>query len=193
MEENKNNIGSISEIGSGGLMNPDDIIKKFRITKGMVVADFGCGAGYFTIPIAKLITNSGKVYAIDVLNSSLESVSSKAKIYGLLNIETIRANVEIINGSKIEDKTVDLVVLANILFQCNDYNSVISEAKRVTKENGKIVIIDWIPDKVPLGPKFEHCLSEEDVKKLSISNGLRSMGSFNAGSKHYGIIFSIIK
>ncbi len=193
MEEKKNDVGAISEIGSGGLMNPDDIIKKFNITKGMKVADFGCGAGYFTIPIAKLITNSGKVYAIDVLNSALESVSSKAKIYGLLNVETIRANIEIINGSKIEDKTIDLVVLANILFQCNDYDSVVSEAKRVVKGDGKIVIIDWIPDKVPLGPKFEHCLSEEDVKKLSIRNGLKSIDNFNAGSKHYGMIFSVIE
>ena len=128
MEENKNDTGIISEVGSGGLMNPDDIIKKIGVTSGMIIADFGCGAGYFTIPIAKLVTNSGKVYAIDVLNSALESVLSKAKIYGLLNIETTRANIETIGGSKIKDGSVDLAVLANILFQCNDYDSVLGES-----------------------------------------------------------------
>ena len=193
MEENKNDIGIISEVGSGGLMNPDDIIKKIGVASGMIVADFGCGAGYFTIPIAKLVTNSGKVYAIDVLNSALESVLSKAKIYGLLNIETTRANIETIGGSRIKDSSIDLAVLANILFQCNDYDSVIGEAKRIIKNDGKIVIIDWIPDKVPLGPKFEHCLSEEDVKKLSIKNGLKIIKKLDAGSKHYGMIFSVIR
>ncbi len=193
MEENQNNAGVISALGSGGLMNPEEVIKEIDIKSGMIVADFGCGAGYFTIPIAKLVKNSGKVFAVDVLKSALGSVISKAKLFGLLNIETLRANVEIVGGSKIKDGSVDLVILANILFQCNDYDSVINEAKRITRENGKIVIIDWIPDKVPLGPKFERCLSEEDVKKLSIRNGLKIIKKLNTNSRHYGMIFSVIK
>ena len=192
MEYNQNNSGPIDKVGSGGLMNPDEIIEELNIRSGMIVADFGCGAGYFSIPIARIIGNSGKLYVIDVLSSALNSVLSKAKLYGLLNIETIRGNIESIGGSKIQDKNVDIVILANILFQCNDYDSVISESKRVLKNNGRIVIIDWIPDKVPLGPKFEHCLSEDDIKKLSIKNGLKITGRINTGSHHYGMVFSVV-
>ena len=61
----------INKIGSGGFMNPDKIVAELNIKSGMIVADFGCGAGYFTIPIAKIIKNSGKIYAIDVLNETL--------------------------------------------------------------------------------------------------------------------------
>ncbi|MCK4918860.1 MAG: methyltransferase domain-containing protein [Candidatus Pacebacteria bacterium] len=193
MDYNQNNSGEINQIGSGGLMNPDSIIEDLNIKDGMTVADFGCGAGYFTIPIAKIVKNSGKVYAIDVLNSSLESVSSKAKLYGLLNITTIRANVEAKGSLEIEDKSTDFVILANILFQTNDYDSVLNEAKRITKNDGKIVIIDWIPNKIPMGPKFEHCLSENDIKKLAIKNGLKAIKVINAGSNHYGMVFSVIR
>lgn len=193
MEENINNNGIISKIGSGGLMNPNNIVRNFNISRGMIVADFGCGAGYFTIPIAKLVKSSGKVYAIDVLKDVLENVLSKAKIDRLLNIKTVRANIEIVGGTKIKDKSVDLAVLANILFQCNDYDSVINEAKRILKKRGKIIIIDWIPDKVPLGPKFEHSLSEENIKKIATKNGLKITESFSAGDKHYGMIFSVIE
>ncbi|MCK5413388.1 MAG: methyltransferase domain-containing protein [Candidatus Pacebacteria bacterium] len=193
MDYNQNNSGEINQIGSGGLMNPDSIIEDLNIKDGMTVADFGCGAGYFTIPIAKIVKNSGKVYAIDVLNSSLESVSSKAKLYGLLNITTIRANVEAKGSLEIEDKSTDFVILANILFQTNDYDSVLNEAKRITKDDGKIVIIDWIPNKIPMGPKFEHCLSENDIKKLAIRNGLKAIKTINAGSNHYGMVFSVIR
>jgi len=181
-------MNNINEIGSGGFMNPDKIVEELRIKSGMFVADFGCGAGYFTIPIAKAIKNSGKIYAIDVLNETLENVLSKAKLYDLLNIKTVRANVETVGGSKIEDSSVDLVVLANILFQCNDHNSVLTEAKRILKKDGSIVVVDWIPQKVPLGPKYEHCLSEENVKKLSIKNGLKIIRKIDAGSQHYGMV-----
>ena len=179
----------INKSGSGGFMNPDNIIAELEITSGMIVADFGCGAGYFTIPIAKIVKNSGKVYAIDVLTSSLEDISSKAKLYGLLNIETMRANIEIVGGTKIKDNSVNLILLANVLFQCNDYDSVFGEAKRVLKNGGKIVAIDWIPKEVPLGPKFEHCLSENDMKKLAIKNGLKFVKEIDTGDHHYGMVF----
>ena len=70
-------------------MNPNKIVENLNIKSGMIVADFGCGAGYFTIPIAKAIKNSGKIYAIDVLSGALENVLSKAKLYDLLNIKTV--------------------------------------------------------------------------------------------------------
>ena len=181
----------INKIGSGGFMNPDKIVEELNIKSGMIVADFGCGAGYFTIPIAKKIKNSGKIYAIDVLNESLENVLSKAKLYDLLNVKTVRANIETIGGSKIDNASVDLVILANILFQCNDHNSVLTETKRILKDSGSIVIIDWIPKKVPLGPKYEHCLSEENIKKLSIKNGLKVVKKIDAGNQHYGMVLKI--
>lgn len=172
-------------------MNPDKIVEELNIKSGMIVADFGCGAGYFTIPIAKKIKNSGKIYAIDVLNESLENVLSKAKLYDLLNVKTVRANIEMIGGSKIDNASVDLVILANILFQCNDHNSVLTEAKRILKDSGSIVIIDWIPKKVPLGPKYEHCLSEENIKKLSIKNGLKVVKKIDTGNQHYGMVLKV--
>lgn len=191
MEVN-NNLEPILNIGSGGFMNPDTIVDNLNIKSGSVVADFGCGAGYFSIPLAKKVSNGGKVYAIDVLKDPLEAVLSKAKLYGLRNIEIIRANVETAGGTKLNDRSVDVVILANILFQCNDYNSVLSEAKRVLKDSGEIVIIDWIPEKIKMGPKFEHCLTENDVKKLAIRNSFKFAREINAGDRHYGMVFSLI-
>lgn len=192
MENNENYTEIMNQAGSGGFMNPEEIVKKLDIKSGMTIADFGCGAGYFTIPIAKLVRNSGKVYAVDVLSSALEAVASKAKLYGLMNIKSIRANVEVVGGLKMEDKSVDLVVLANILFQCADHNSVLIEAKRILKDTGRIIIIDWVPKKIPLGPKFEHCLSEDYIKKLAIKNSLKFIRDVDISCHHYCMIFKKI-
>lgn len=187
MEKHQNSV-VMSKAGSGGFINQDEIIKAIGIKNGMIIVDLGCGAGYFTIPMARMLNNTGKVYAVDVLSAALDSVLSQKKLYGLLNVETIRANVEVLGGTKIPDGKADLVILANILFQCADQDSVFQEAKRILAPEGKIVVIDWVPNNAALGPKFESCISEETAKKVAIKNGLKAIKELPTGSTHYGFI-----
>ena len=39
-------------LGTGGFLNPESLVNKFGLMLGMSVADFGSGAGYFTILMA---------------------------------------------------------------------------------------------------------------------------------------------
>ncbi len=182
----------IPKVGSGGFINQDEIIRQLGLANGMVIADLGCGAGYFTVPMARMLQNSGKIYAVDVLSSALEAVSSQAKLYGIMNLETVHANVEVADGTRIPNGSCDLVVLANILFQCADRDTVLQEAKRIMRPNGRMVVIDWIPNNAALGPKFENCFSEAEAKKLAITNGLKAVKDIAAGSTHYGFILESV-
>lgn len=191
MEVSQNSISSKNE-ESSGFIKQEDIVKNFSIVKGMRVADLGCGAGYFTIPIAKLLGSSGKIYAVDVLNTALEFVDSQAKLFGFTNVETVRANIESIGGTKIADGSVNLVLMANILFQCNNPDAALQEAKRILTPEGRLVIIDWIPDKFFLGPKFNKCISEEEAKKIAIRNGLKVVKDIPTGKMNYGFMLQSI-
>ena len=174
-------------------MSPEKIINQIDIKEGDVVADFGCGAGYFVIPIAKKVGNSGNVYAIDVLASALESVESKAKLEGLLNIKTIRANLEVSNGSKMNSQIADFVILANILYQTNSNGrpAILTESKRVLKSSGQLAVIDWTPGKNFLGVENKNCVSGEEIKELAAKTGFRFERSFVADGGHYGLLFTI--
>jgi len=191
MEESKNAVSAV-RAGTGGLINQDRIIAQLGIKNGMIIADLGCGAGYFTIPMAKALHNTGQVYAVDVLAFALESVMSQAKLYGLLNVRVKRANVETVGGTGIEAGKVDMAVMVNILFQCQDRDAVFQEAKRILAPGGRIVVIDWIPNNIALGPKFEHCLSEEMAKRIAIKNGLKVIQIIEAGETHYGFILESV-
>ena len=107
--------------GSGGFMNPQRIAGYFGITPGMKIADFGSGAGYFTLVLAKIVGESGMVTAVDILDSALDTLRARAKAEGLENIEIVRSNLEIPGGSGLGNDSQDLVLLANILFFCEHY------------------------------------------------------------------------
>ena len=192
MNEQKQS-GDILQTGTGSFMNPEKIINHLDIKKGNVVADFGCGAGYFTVPIAKKVGDSGQVYAIDVLQSALESVESKVKLEGLLNVKTVRANLEANNNLKLGDQVADFVVLANILYQTgsNGRPAVLAESKRVLKNSGQLVVIDWVPESNSLGIESKNCVSEEEIKNLAAKTGFRFERSFSVGGDHYGLAFNI--
>src|SRR4030043_1824876 len=156
--------------GTGGFLHPEEIIRQFNIKRGMQVADFGCGAGYFTLSLAKVVSE-GKIYAFDVIEQALESVRSRAKIQGFLNIETKRCNLEIFGSSGLTDNSVDLVLLANILFQSSDKAAIIREGTRVLKKGGQMIIIDWQADQ-PMGPPKDLVISMDEMKQIAEKQGL---------------------
>lgn len=167
-------------------LNPSKILEELELKEDMTAADFGSGSGGWAIPLAKKL-EEGKVYAIDILAEPLSALESKAKLGKVFNIETIRSDIETEKGSKLHPDSCDLVLMTNLLFQCEDRKGVMQEGKRVLKPGGKILIVDWKPD-VLLGPK-EGRVSADDVKKIAEDLGLKLEEEFEAGKYHYGLVF----
>lgn len=58
------------------LQNPRKILRRY-IHPGMTVLDLGCGNGYFTLEMARLLDKRGKVIAADVQKGMLEILKKK--------------------------------------------------------------------------------------------------------------------
>ena len=170
-----------------GFLNPAEVLKQLKLKKGMIAADFGCGSGGWVIPLAKIL-EEGKIYAIDILEEPLSALKGRAKLEKILNVETIRSNVEAKNGSKLSDNSCDLVLMTNLLFECDDKKIVLEEGKRVLKPGGKILVVDWIKDN-PLTPEIEW-VDFSQIKKIAKDLDLKLEKEFKAGLYHYGLIFS---
>ncbi|MBU4142393.1 class I SAM-dependent methyltransferase [Patescibacteria group bacterium] len=177
------------ESGTGGFINPEKVIGQLDIKPGMVVADFGCGHGYFTLPMAKIVGPEGRVWAVDVLPEALEAVRSRAQLEGAVNIETSRGNLEINGGSRLADNFVDLVLLHNVLFQSQKKSDIIKEARRVLKIGGVFVLVDWNKEPSTIGPPGGWRLSLDEAKALAAEEGFAFNKVFDAGEYHYGLMF----
>lgn len=169
-----------------GFLDPNKVLKQLKLKENMTAADFGCGSGGWTIPLAKKLED-GLVYAIDILDEPLSALRGRAVLEKIQNIRTIRSNVEDKNGSKLSDSSVDLVLISNLLFQIEKRKEVFAEAKRILKNNGKILVVDWEIE-ADLGPE-EGRVSAEEVKKIAEEFGLKLEKEFEAGIYHYGLIF----
>lgn len=174
--------------GTGGFLNPDKIAQAFNLKSGEHVADFGCGAGYFTISMGKIVGPQGNVYALDIAETALESVRSKAMLAGLLNIKTIRTNLEEKNSSGFTNESMDAVLLANILFQSRQKGDIMREACRVLKPQGELVIIDWQGGKL-FGPPKDLIVAQSEIKNIATKLKIKYERDFPAGNSHWGMVF----
>jgi len=168
-----------------GFLNPSEVLKQLKLRKDMIACDFGCGSGGWVIPLAKIL-EEGKIYGIDILEEPLSALKGRAKLEKIFNIETIQSNVEAKNGSRLTDNSCDLVLMTNLLFECDDKKIVLEEGKRVLKPGGKILVVDWIKDN-PLTPEIEW-VDFEEIKKIAKELDLKLEKEFEAGAYHYSLI-----
>jgi ubiquinone/menaquinone biosynthesis C-methylase UbiE len=174
-------------------LNPQEIVKLFPLKEGSIVADFGCGSGYFSLAMANLVKPSGKIIALDIWQPALDALGFRVKLEGLSNvIQTKWANLEQEKGSGLENNSCDLVLVANILFEIEDKNTLIQEAKRILKNNGYLVIIEWQPDKLP-SKEMLFPISKEEAMTLVEKEGFVIEREFSLGITHYGFLAKIKK
>lgn len=169
-------------------VDPVSIIRKLELAPGSVVVDFGCGAGYFTLEAAKAVGNEGKVYALDILPTALEAVASRAKVLGLENVEGKRVNLEKIGGSGLSSDSVDWVILKDMLFQNNNKEIILQEIARILKQEGRVFLMEWMPQEILVGPQEGTRISEEDLRLLLEKMGLHPEQNIPAGDFHYALL-----
>lgn len=170
-------------------LDPNRIVASFGLEKGEHVADFGAGHGFFAIPMARAVGGDGAVYAIDVQKSVLDVIRSRARAEHLLNIQPVWADVEQPAGSRIKDRYIDFVLIANILFQAENKEAVIREAHRILREGGRLAVIEWNEAPAPLGPPLVLRVKKNAAVELCRGAGFSNSEEFDAGSHHYGLLF----
>ena len=170
-------------------LNPQSVIDQAGLSPGMRVADFGCGTGDFALAAARAVGADGQVSAIDIQDSALSSTRSKARIAGVLNIELIKANLEVYKSSALPDESQDAVLLTNILFQTENKNGIIKESFRVLREGGALVFVDWLKE-ADFGPARGWRLEKDETKALIEKEGFIFKKEISAGAFHFGMVFS---
>lgn len=178
-----------NQTANNNFLDPKRMVALFELKPGDHVADFGAGHGYFTIAMAHAVGGDGKVYAIDIQKPVLEIIRARARVEHLLNIEYIWADLDQYGGSKIKERFLDFVIIANVLFQAEQKHILAQEAFRVLRSGGRIATIEWDTTAAPMGPPLESRIPRGQALRIFNEAGFTSDREFAAGAHHYGILF----
>lgn len=118
------------------LQNPRKILEPF-IHPGMTVVDLGCGPGFFTIEIAKMLKNQGKVIAVDLQAGMLEKVRQRMNGFE----ETIDLHQCSVDKIGLSEKA-DFILVFYMIHEVPNKEKLFDELKTILKPGGKLLIVE---------------------------------------------------
>ncbi len=133
----------------GVWQNPELVIKKLGNLTGKIVADVGSGTGYFTIPISRV---AKKVIAIDIEQRYLDYIEDYKLEIPIEQAEVIETRLTVEDEPNLHTDEVDAVLMVNVFYYLKnrtDYMRIVNDALR---ENGLLVLVDFKPGDMPVGP-----------------------------------------
>lgn len=167
------------------------LMQDLDLQESMTYADLGVGtSAHFIFQAARIVGDTGRAYALDIMKQVLEATNSRAKSDGLLQIKTVWTDLEVYGAAKeVTNESVDRMSIINLLFQTKHDEHVFNEANRMLKPGGKCIVIDWQPDLAGFGPPQESRTSLDKVRKMANVVKWKEVQEFNVSKYHFGIIF----
>lgn len=175
---------------AGAFLDTQRIVSSVGVVQGSHAADLGCGSGYITMALAKAVGKNGIVTAVDIMEEPLESVHTKAEAAGLMNVRVVRANLEVLGGTKIADASQDISAVVNVLFQSQKKEAILAEAVRMLKPRGKLLLVDWKKGVAGFGPPDSLRTDEATLTSLCVAAGVRLERAIDAGAYYTGLLFT---
>jgi ubiquinone/menaquinone biosynthesis C-methylase UbiE len=169
-------------------LNPSEVMAQSGLMMGQVVADLGCGNGFYVLPTAQMIGPTGLVYAVDVQTQKLAATISIANQFGYKNVRVIQANLgkpllDILPGS------CDMVIIGNILHEIEQKEELIQNVYRVLKTPGRVVAVEWKRTATPFGPPLERRMDQEKLEIMLQMAGFRKDKDLVADNYHYAVLY----
>ncbi len=144
------------------LQNPREILAPYA-KEGMTVLDVGCGPGYFSVELAKLVGQTGRVIAVDLQEEMLQKLAARTEGTALdSRIKRVQCGQNSINVTE----SVDFILAFYMVHEVPDKFALFTQLKSVLKESGRFLLVE---------PKLMHVSRKEfDItKKIAESVGFR--------------------
>lgn len=120
------------------LHDPQKIVGPY-LQPGMTALDVGCGVGYFSIPMAKIVGEQGKVIAIDLQQQMLNMLRRRA---GKANVAN-RIKLHQCKECRINiDVEADFALIFAVLHEVSNQHLLLSEVFGCLKPGGKLLLAE---------------------------------------------------
>jgi ubiquinone/menaquinone biosynthesis C-methylase UbiE len=165
----------------------DEAVAALQLKPGSVVADIGAGSGVFTLPLAKAVAGTGKVYAVDIEQGLVNHIAQKAKEEKATNVQAVLGQF---TDPNLPGRDVDLAFIYDVLHHVENRAEYIRNLAPYLKRTGRIAVIDFHPELGPHknDPKLQ--ITRDQTKAWMAAIGFKPVAEHKLYDDKWFVVYS---
>lgn len=156
------------------LEQPETTLDLMELKDGDLVADLGCGNGYYTLRLAERIAPHGHVLAVDIQQGMLDQLETRMDESGIRNVHTILGDFD---DPYLPPGKIDWLMLVDVYHEFSDPQAMLATIKVCLAPDGKVALLEYRAEQDPATIPFpippDHKMSVDEVLAEWIPAGFR--------------------
>ncbi len=149
---------------------PQEMLEQLQIQPGMTVCDMGCGDGFYTVQLARLVGPQGKVLAVDIQPEMLQALGKRCEQERIDNVEIIQGKTY---DPRLPKEAIDLILMVDVYHEFSHPVEMLAAMRQALKPTGAIALVEFRAEDptVPILP--EHKMTRKQILKEYQANGFK--------------------
>ena len=140
----------------------DLLVPALKLKTGDVVADIGCGSGYYTRRLAQAVGINGNVFAVDIQQEMLDLLTNGLAGEKIFNVKPILGTI---TDPKLPTASVDLILMVDVYHEFDYPFEMVAAMCKALKPGGRIAFVEYRAEDPAVPIKRVHKMSEAQVRK----------------------------
>jgi ubiquinone/menaquinone biosynthesis C-methylase UbiE len=119
---------------------PDDVVAAMHLQNGAVVAEIGCGTGFFSRRLARAVGPLGKVYAEDIQPEMLDLLQKYATEDGDANIVTVLGGE---TDPRLPKGQMDWILLVDVYHEFQNPAPMLAKIREALRPGGHVALVEY--------------------------------------------------
>ena len=152
------------------------MLANLKLKTGMTVCDMGCGNGFYSLKMARMVGPAGTILGVDVQPEMLKFLRTRMENEGIENITPILGSF---HNPHLPRNTGDMILMVDVYHELSHPEIMLRAMRDSLKPDGQIILLEYREEdkKVPIKPL--HKMSKSQIIKEYTANGFRIADQFD--------------
>ncbi len=152
------------------------MLANLGVKRGMTVCDMGCGNGFYSLQMARMVGPQGQILAVDVQPEMLQFLRQRAERENIENVTPILGSF---HNPRLPAGIVDLILLVDVYHEFSHPEHMLSAMRRSLAPGGVIVLVEYREEDPTVPIKPLHKMSKQQILKELPANGFKLVKEFD--------------
>ena len=152
------------------------MLANLGVKEGMTICDMGCGNGFYTLQLATMVGEKGRVLAVDVQPEMLKLLRDRMEKQGIENITPILGSF---HNPRLPADEVDIMFCVDVYHEFSHPEQMLQAMRESLKPDGVVVLLEFRAEDPDVPIKRLHKMSKKQIMKEFPPNGFKLVKEYD--------------